>query len=482
MGKSRWLWVVFAATVLIRVWAFAASDNGIDYHHNAFDRPLFVEGWIERGGIVPDPVYPPVHFYLLAGLRLIGGDLLHAPRLLSLLCALIAFWPLVRLTERWFGERAAVWSGLAYAVFPLGVRVGVVSLEVAPYLLFLALAFERFGKAWLAGVSDRRAAWTGVLWMNLAAATRFEAWILLPVLAAFALWHDRRRGWLVALLLGAFPVVWLVYEWSITGHPFHFLSVAGGVSQVHMQNVSLVSRLTAWPRIVAVATAPVPAILALCGAAVAVRQRRGLWLLVAFALSLAVFTARTTMGAFGTNETKYAAALAMMLLPFAGLYMASVQESFAGASRILMGVALVLLVAGPALYQVRVDNQRFRARPDLRQAAEWLTTHRGDRGVVLGTRDQGFLLVHGRIPPAARRLAQTNDDSGRINVGHLRQLLSAPGVKLLVYDRLPDAMDFHPVLKLPEGDRVTWSNLPFHRVWRSGSYAVYEVEGTPVGG
>jgi 4-amino-4-deoxy-L-arabinose transferase-like glycosyltransferase len=475
MGKSRWLWAVLVVGVAVRVWAYAASDNGIDHHHNAFDRPLFVEGWLDRGGWVPDPSYPPLHFYLLAALRLITADLEHAPRLLSLACGLLALWPLWLLTRRWFGDGAATWAALAYAVSPLCVRVSVVSLEVAPYLLLLLLAFERFSAAWAGPRPDRRAALTGSLWLTLAAATRFEAWLMLPVVALVALIRDRRAGWPAVAIMMIFPAVYLGYQAAATGQPWHFLTVSGVVSQQHMAPQSWFARLAAWPVITFFGAGPPVAVAALAGAVSAWRHRRGRWLLVVFTASLGVFIGRTLTGRLGFNETKYAAALVVMAAPFAGAALNDLHTAAGGAKRWLIGLLLLALIGVPAAAQIERDNRAFLADPNLRAVAGWLAGHRGERAVILGTRDQGYLLTYGRIPPAARRLAPNRDDTGRIDAPRLRELLRAPEAKLLVYDNLPDGLDFHPVLQLPLTGETERDGCRFSPVFSQGPYAVFGV-------
>ncbi len=472
MFKSRAAWAVFAAVVIVRVWVFAVSDNGIDGHHNAYDRPLFVEAWVERGGWDPDPAYPPVHFYLLAALRLVTHNLDLAPRLLSLLCGLLAFWPLVLLTYRWFGERAAWWAGLGYAIFPLGARVAALSLEVAPYLLFLALAWERLGKAWEGRRVDRRAALAGAALFTVACATRFDAWTMLPVIAVFAIGKDRAHGWLVAAVAASFPLVWMLHHYLMYGDPLHFLAISGGISAVHMAKLSLAARVLAWPRILLVTTGGGLVAAALLGAFLIRRRGPGRWLLAAFALSLAVFVWRTARGTFGANETKYAAALGLLLLPFAGHGLDWVVQSLGRRWRAPAVVVLATALAVAGLARIRADNVAFAASPDLAATAEWLAANRGDLPVIIGTRNQGYFITVGHLPRAARWLAETRDETGRINVEQLTQMLDRPGAKLLVYDVLPDGLDFRNVLQ-PMLHGGAHSFIP---AFTSGPYTVYRVE------
>jgi len=476
MFKSRMLWLVFAVVLAVRVWVFVVGDNGIDGHHNAFDRPLFVEQWVERGGWVPDPAYPPVHFYLLAGLHVFTDDLELAPRLLSLLCALLAFWPLMALTRRWFGDRAAWGSGLAYAVFPLGVRTATLSLEVAPYLLFLALGFERLGKAWGAARRDMPAALTGALWITLAAATRFDAWAFLPLIVVYAIWRDRRWGWATALVTCLFPLIWMAHQHAAYGDPLHFLAISGGISGVHMARLSLVERVLAWPRIVLLTTGPLVVLAATFGAFAAWRRNAGQWLLAVFGFSLVVFAARTIQGSFGANETKYAAALGLMLLPFAGLGLDVVLQKVPAAGRAWATIVVVALIAALGLAQIRADNIRFAANADIGAVTDWLSVNRGDRPVILGTRDQGYVIIYGQVPPDARLLAQTRDDTGKIDREHLQKMFDRPGEKLIVYDVIPDGLDFHDLLQLNQLDVQERMGHTFTPLLSHGPYTIFAVD------
>lgn len=474
MSKSWRVWAVFAVYLAVRLWVYFASDNGIDHHHNAFDRPLFVEQWLNENRLVPDPAYPPVHFYMLAALRLISTDMLYAPRLLSLFCALLSFWPIFSLTRRWFGEASALWAGLAFAFFPLGARTAAISLEAAPYLLFIALAGERLGKGWEGNRVNRAAVLWGAWWLTIACATRFEGWILIPPVVMIALWRDRPSGLLAGLTACLFPAFWLIYQWQVKGDPWHFLQVSGGISHHHMEALSLPARLLGWPRILFFSLSPLLALAAAEGAGQALRRRRGGWLLLLFGISLPIFMIRTMIGTFGLNETKYAASLGLMLLPFAGLSLATLAERF-GAQKKAAATVLFLAIGAAAVYQIHIENRAFLASPDLRATADWLAANREGRPVVIGTRDQGYLLIHGRIPPAARLLAQTRDETGEIDRDHLQKLLQENGEKLIVYDRLQDGLDFHPVLQLSEAREQRRLGQAFTEVYRSGDYEIYLV-------
>jgi len=475
MFKSRLAWAVFVAVIAVRVWVFAVSDNGIDGHHNAFDRPLFVEEWVQRGGWDPDPAYAPVHFYLLAALRVVTTNLDLAPQLLSLLCGLLAFWPLIVLARRWFGAEAAWWTGLAYAVFPLGVRVSALSLEVAPYLLFLALAFERLSKAWEGRRTNLGAALAGAFFLAVACATRFDGWTILPVVAVYAIWKDRRGGWLVAAVACSFPPLWMLHHWLIYHDPLHFLTISGGISAVHMAKVNLWDRLLAWPRILLFTTGPLLVAAAAVGAVSIRRRGPGRWLLAAFALSLAVFMWRTARGTFGANETKYAAALGLMLLPFAGCGLAAIVRALSRSWRAPASVVLAAAVAAAGLARIHADNVDFAARPDLVATADWLAAHRDGLPVIIGTRDQGFLIIKGKIPRAARLLAETRDETGQINVEQLQSMIDRPGRKFIVYDVLPDGLDFRTLLQpyFAGGGEHPHTFTP---AFTSGAYTIYLVE------
>ena len=477
MFKSRWIWAVYALFIGVRLWAFAVSDNGIDYHHNAFDRPIFVEAWLQRPGAwFPDPAYPPVHFYLLGATRLLTVDLLYAPRLLSLLCALVSFWPLVSMTRRWYGDRAALWAALGYAAFPLGVRVSVVSLEVAPYLMFLALGFERFSEAWEVKHANWPAALFGAFFVGLAAATRFDAWAFLPVLCFAAVWYDRRGGWPVAALLLAFPAIWMFWQWRDLDNPFLFLSISSHFSAGLMNRFSLAERLMAWPKIIFFTLGPPLTLAGLAGFIYAALKKKGWWLLLVFAVNFLLFVTRSVQGTFNVHETKYAAALGLFMLPFAGLALDKLFSAFQLRYRRAMAIVLVGMIAGCGVAQIQIDNQRFQVDPGLRAVASWMAQHRDGRPVIFGSRFQGYLILHGRIPPSAQLVAYTSDKTGLIDEQNLQALFDHPGKKLMVYDVLPDGLDLNPVLKLhPSGEQERFGHR-LRPLFTFGDYSIYEVD------
>ncbi|MCZ7584199.1 MAG: glycosyltransferase family 39 protein [Deltaproteobacteria bacterium] len=184
----------FIVHVAVRPVTFAYSDNGIGFHHNAYDRGLFVQRWLgaEDFRFVPDIAYGPVHYYLVAATMAAVPDPTDATRYLSFLSSIAVFFLVAGLARRIFGAWEGAAAGLLVALHPHGIRLSVVGLDMMPYAALLLGGFYAFARF----REERAAAWaalSGALF-TLAAATRFEAWIVLPVAAVAAIAADRKKG------------------------------------------------------------------------------------------------------------------------------------------------------------------------------------------------------------------------------------------------------------------------------------------------
>ncbi|MCB9477755.1 MAG: glycosyltransferase family 39 protein [Deltaproteobacteria bacterium] len=465
----------------LRVWTFLASDNGIDFHHNAYDRGLFVTRWLAHFTPVPDVAYGPVSFYLDAGAMAMIGDPVLATRLLSLVCAILLIVPTYALTRRLFGDTAALGATALAAVHPHAMRMGAVGLEMAPYALILLTAFWALARY---DSAARRWPWALVagLLFTMAAGTRFDAWVVLPVVGVAALWRDWKNGVLFCLAAALFPAVWMAYNLKLYGDPVHFLTIAGNIAGVHMHALSIPERLLGWPKILA-RYAPWPTLLfALAAVPLAWRVKATRPLLAAWTLTFAVFEIQTARAAMGWNETKYVMPLVAMMIPQAG---AAVEAAWNRKGT--LRAAAVLMVIAAAAWGVKVtaeDNVRFAAPKGARQQARFIAELPRDGRVVIGTSLQGYLLVHGKLLGGRALLPYPEDTTGRISADKLASYFRDPETKYLAY-HYEDPVDFAPVLELPRDAGVTpWRDFRLVRLFLSDDrqFAVYRVEAPPTDG
>jgi len=192
-------------------------------------------------GAAPDK--PPLLFYAQAVAFLILGHVEVAARLAGLIAGVLSV--------------ALVWwlaGGIARSVPPYGKNVAAAAMALSPFaILFSPTAFLDplivvFVLASLVAVMHRRHGWAG-MWLGLAAATKVQALIFLPLIAIWG-WFDLRRSPLVVrrFAVGLMIPVTLVLVWDRLrgGAPFWIQQTInyGGIRLVYASEV--LPRLAGW--------------------------------------------------------------------------------------------------------------------------------------------------------------------------------------------------------------------------------------------
>jgi hypothetical protein len=187
------------------------------------------------------------YYQLLWGQELSNGELPDysvfrspTPHPLSELVALVMS-PLGLAADRiWVLITLIAWVGLIYAIYRftkelLGTLVAAVAVLVMltrTDLEFFALRgvvdiwflFLVFAAAALE-VARLRRGWPVLLLLTLAGLIRPEAWVLAGAYVLWLLPEKRLRGiWPYVLLAAAAPVVWLAWDWIVTGDPIYSLT------------------------------------------------------------------------------------------------------------------------------------------------------------------------------------------------------------------------------------------------------------------
>jgi 4-amino-4-deoxy-L-arabinose transferase-like glycosyltransferase len=164
----------------------------------------------------------------------------RSSRYLSLIAGVAVFFPFLRLARRLVGQTRAELAGFGLALSPLAIQAATTAASEALYLLLFVAALERL----LAALEDQRPrpragpfVAAGLL-ASLAAVTRYDAWLAIPVAAVVAWLAGGRRPGLargLALFLACaalLPVAWLVWGGLSTDDPIFF---AHYISQDHAQ-------------------------------------------------------------------------------------------------------------------------------------------------------------------------------------------------------------------------------------------------------
>lgn len=392
-------WWLAGAVLLPRLLLFPFNENlGGDaiartwLAHRWLESPHFIFGF--DGGAKQ---FGPLHIYLLALAEWLWPSLLHAGRVVSLIVGVLTAWPLFIATRRWFGEQAATFAVLGFAFWGVHVQCSTTSSSEALNLLLVmtAVTTSRLGGG--SGLGSALA-------LSLACATRFDSWLLVPLLA-LAEW--RQLGWRSALKFTAFasalPVVMLIGDWVGRGDPFFSIRYIDafhrawwpGEAATWGEGWYRVMCALWWPGVAAVTMTPFIAVAGIVGAARAWRTRPELrwlvWLLVVpvvlYAVRGAVFASFAPLARFTLKEL-------LLLFPLAGWVLASSRWR---------GVVIALLVTwcaglaaltwapdSPWPSSLRAVSAASRLESRLRAPASWLRDNATAGDFVVDVDPRGY--------------------------------------------------------------------------------------------
>jgi hypothetical protein len=241
---SRPAFFVVALAVVLRVGLFPFAENK---HGDAPMRALIAERMVldPASAAVPRTYcqFGPLHTTLMRPFIALDRVASRSSRYLSLLAGIAVFFPFLAFARRLgrsldpadparAGRRAEL-AAFALAVSPLHLQASTTASSEALYLLLWVLALERLLAALATG--RQRWFWLAGLCASLAAVTRYDAWIALPLTVLAAGWLVcRRDGWvggratalrglaIFALAAALFPAAWLVWGQVVGGDPLFF--------------------------------------------------------------------------------------------------------------------------------------------------------------------------------------------------------------------------------------------------------------------
>jgi 4-amino-4-deoxy-L-arabinose transferase-like glycosyltransferase len=239
-GQRRF-WILLAAIVVsglaLRVWwtdSHPQITTGIlvdqTYYHETANFIADGNGFISPqsfgyGLRTPSADKPPLYPIVLAGESLVGGDSVHAHRLLGALLGALTIVPFALLASRLGGERVGITTAALIAIDP---QLWVIDSQVLSETLYgvllgivLLLAYRAYTQP-----SVRLALVLGVA-VGLAALTRPEGIIVGLLIGAVLLFRHRRAALVpvpvgvLACLLAIAP--WTIHNWTVFHRPV-FLS------------------------------------------------------------------------------------------------------------------------------------------------------------------------------------------------------------------------------------------------------------------
>lgn len=298
-------------------------------HADAVSRVFIAIDWMADPHYITDGYWGPLHHYLNALFMWIFPGRVVGPKMLNIILASLTILPLYRFTLNVFNSRnGALFVALTYALCPIILRNSFQALAGVSYGFFVILSMY-----FLSEGLKRDSKWTyaalGGLAITCAAATRYEAWVVIAaftlVLLLFRQWKFMIVFWLFAML---FPGTWMI------GNQLKFGDFLYSVNQNDVWNIQLegindnvtvierIKRVIFFPLSFMFNISPITTILLLIAlVTAAIRKtltRKQLIWLAPFAIMAGIFLQKAWAGTLMTQH-RFVITWIVLLLPFTAL-------------------------------------------------------------------------------------------------------------------------------------------------------------------
>ncbi len=371
--------LLLVAALLPRLLVFPVNEN---LYGDAVVRTELAERWLNAPHLITsyqDGAYQfgPLHLYLVGGvLSVLGRE--DAGRAVSLLFGVLSVVPLFFLTRRLFGWRAGLVAGLAFSVWGMHIQFSTTAGSEAVSLFLMLGVFALYAEA----LEENRFGplFGAAVLLNLACATRYDAWLFMPLLAVGPLVAAEDRVAAITKAVGfgllclPFPLLWMQGNELASGDPlypirvieeFHRGWVGDGVGRLGQVGYRL-QNLGFWPGVALFTLSPLVAVFGAVGMWKAWREHRETrWLVLAGVVPAAFYTFKATVLLNFVPLGRFTVTQLVVLLPFVALGFSTLMgKRGVGARRAVAGLAGVLAVALP----VAVGLFTFRAEGRIQES------------------------------------------------------------------------------------------------------------------
>jgi hypothetical protein len=308
------LLLLFALIVRLLAFPYTSVTNEGD----AVSRIFIAWQWLEEPKFIPDRGWPPLHFYMLGASLKLWFDPVRSPSVLHILLSIATAIPLWAFARREWGELGALFVGAAYLFYPLSWRLGYLPASEVPFVFFVAIALYFLSCA-RSKLRARDAIFSGIS-MSLAAALRFEAWALIPLLA-LVLWGKWKQFFLYLIFASVFPVFWMSQNVLHGLAPIsHMTTLRDWELKVEAINEGLnvfeiLRRLVYFPTVVFFGLTPPVAVVCAIGGWITWKNRAKRVWLFPFAVLLLIFLVQVSRG-MGATTARFSLILGLLFLPF----------------------------------------------------------------------------------------------------------------------------------------------------------------------
>ncbi len=329
---------------------------------DAVSRIFVAWQWLENPYFISYSGWGPLHFYLLAGALFLWFDPVYSPIILHILFSVFTAVPLWMFVRREWDDSAALFVAVLYLFYPIAFRFSFMAISEIPFTFFVALTMLFLSKA-RTGMNKKHALLAG-LSITLAAALRYEAYVLIP-LFALVLW---RRWDLLAMYLvvaSIFPVLSIVSNVLDSQDPLAGVAVArkwqvdvAGINE-NLSGIEILRRLIYFPSSVFFGLTPPVFLLCMVGIAqVWKSQKEKLVWLIPFLGLLLVFIIQCAQG-HALMRTRYSIVLGLLLLPFSGQPISTIRDKRKALSVAELTLLLILPFSYSRVILARVAGLSF---------------------------------------------------------------------------------------------------------------------------
>jgi 4-amino-4-deoxy-L-arabinose transferase-like glycosyltransferase len=377
--------------VIATCWlAAVARYRSLFANHFHADEALFA-GWARQIAVWRDPLLltqpvdkPPLLFYLQALAFPFFGPVEWAARLPNFVASLLLVPLVAALAWRLYGDGlTSVTAALLLALSPSAIQFSATAFT-DPLLTFWLVAAFALAARPVAGGGSVRAGWAGACF-GLAVATKYQAWLFLPLLVALAWlggWSRREwgRGIAGAAVVGTFVLAWLAARPAAGPLLGQQIANAGGLRLAWLWE--LWPRLASWAGLARLALGwPLLVVVVVVAAASLLRARQSER---SRSLQPITFLLALFLAAYGVAHWLFAVPVwdryLLPVLPFALLLVARLmavalqhllaRDAHGAPPRLVQGatVSLVVLLAFPAA-EARLGRWPIGGQPTADQGA-----------------------------------------------------------------------------------------------------------------
>ena len=173
-------------------------------HADAVTRIFLSADWLANPHYISSGYWGPLHIYLNALSLWLFSDQVITPKVLNILFVTFSVPPLYWFTKNVFKNRlGATFVALTYVLCPVVVRNSFLGLAEVVYAFFVLLTMHFLEKSFRTKAANKYVILAGFS-ITLAAATRYEAWVLIAVFTLVCL---LRVGWQSAVLFWMFAML-----------------------------------------------------------------------------------------------------------------------------------------------------------------------------------------------------------------------------------------------------------------------------------